>query len=234
VSADVYPYEYWHSTMTVLFPARDFEDLEESRMVLREITTPEGVTIARFDPEPAYVGQTLAEIARQRGREPAAVLLELIAESQAAAEDPLDPPESIIATSMTTGDVDRLLAWPHSNVCTDGSLDGRHPRGFGTYPKVLGELVRERGVLRLEDAVRKMTALAADHVGLAQRGRLERGAFADLVLLDPARVEARATPADPHATAAGIERVWVHGVEVYRDGKVTGATPGRVLRRGSP
>ena len=234
VSADVYPYEYWHSTMTVLFPERDFEDLEESRMVLREITTPEGVVVARFDPEPSYVGKTLAEIARQRGREAAAVLLELIAESQAAADDPLDPPESIIATSMTTEDVDRLLAWPHSNVCTDGSLDGRHPRGFGTYPKVLGDLVRERGVLALEEAVRKMTSLAAAHMGLPERGRIEPGAFADLVLFDAARVEARATPTDPHATAAGIERVWVNGVEVYREGAVTGEHPGRVLRRTPP
>jgi N-acyl-D-amino-acid deacylase len=234
ISADVYPYEYWQSTMTVLFPERDFEDLDEARFALSEITTPNGLLIARFDPDPTYVGKTLAEVAALRGRDPVPVYLELIAESQAAATDPLDPPESIIATSMATADIDRLLAWPHANVCTDGSLRGRHPRGFGAFPRVLGDLVRERGVLTLEEAVRKSSALAASHVGLAARGVVEPGAFADLVLFDPQTIDDRATPEDPHATAAGIERVWVNGVEVYRDGAVTGARPGRVARRPRP
>jgi N-acyl-D-amino-acid deacylase len=234
VSVDVYPYEYWQSTMTVLFPDRDFTDLAEASFALSEITTPGGMLIARFDPEPSYVGKTLADIASLRGRDAVPVFLELIAESQAAAADPLDPPESIIATSMATADIDRLMTWPHANVCTDGSLRGRHPRGFGAFPRVLGDLVRERGVLSLAEAVRRSSALAAEHVGITGRGVIEPGAFADLVLFDPATIDDRATPRDPHATAIGIERVWVNGVEVYSGGQVTGARPGRVVRRDAP
>ena len=132
---------------------------------------------------------------------------------------------------MVEGDLEQLLAWPETNLCTDGQLDGRHPRGFGSYPRVLGRYVRERGVLTLEQAVRKATALAADHVGIGDRGRLVPGAFADLVLFDPAAVIDRATTEEPHAIAAGIERVWVNGSLVYENGKATGAHPGRVLRR---
>ncbi|MEO8195454.1 MAG: amidohydrolase family protein, partial [Thermoanaerobaculia bacterium] len=135
---------------------------------------------------------------------------------------------------MVEGDLEQLLAWPETNLCTDGQLDGRHPRGFGSYPRVLGRYVRERGILTLEQAVRKATALAADHVGIRDRGRLVPGAFADLVLFDPATVVDRATTDEPHAVATGIERVWVNGAVVYENGKVTGAHPGRILRRGRP
>ena len=102
-----------------------------------------------------------------------------------------------------------------------------------SYPRVLGRYVRERRALTLEQAVRKATALAADHVGLEDRGRLVPGAFADLVLFDPATVADRATTDEPHAVATGIERVWVNGMTVFENGKVTGARPGRVLRRTS-
>ncbi|HET9765762.1 MAG TPA: amidohydrolase family protein, partial [Thermoanaerobaculia bacterium] len=127
--------------------------------------------------------------------------------------------------------LEALLAWRHTNLCTDGALDGSHPRGFGTYPRVLGRYVRERGVLGLEEAVRRMTALAADHVGIADRGRLVPGAFADLVLLDPSTVIDRATTSDPHELSVGIERVWVNGRPVFAGGAATGLRPGRVLRR---
>ena len=132
---------------------------------------------------------------------------------------------------MIESDLERLLAWPHTNLCTDGQLDGRHPRGFGSYPRVLGRYVRERGVLCLEEAVRKMTSLAADHLGLTDRGRLVPGAFADLVLFDPATVIDRATTSDPHALATGIERVWVNGQPVFAGGSPSGLRPGRILKR---
>ena len=96
---------------------------------------------------------------------------------------------------------------------------------------MLGRYVRERKALTLEQAVRKATALAADHVGLPDRGRLVPGAYADLVLFDPATVADRATTDEPHAVATGIERVWVNGTVVFEGGRATGARPGRVLRR---
>jgi N-acyl-D-amino-acid deacylase len=135
---------------------------------------------------------------------------------------------------MTEEDVAALLAWEHTNVCSDGQLDGAHPRGFGAFPRVLGRLVRERGKLALETAIAKMTRLGAEHVGLARRGVLAPGWYADLVLFDPATVSDEATVAEPHRVATGIVQVWVNGRTVWRDGEVTGEHPGRVLRRGAP
>jgi N-acyl-D-amino-acid deacylase len=158
-------------------------------------------------------------------------LLALIHDAEAMRAKGEEGVEDVLGTSMIDGDVDKLLAWPYTNICTDGQLDGSHPRGFGTYPRVLGVYVRERKVLALEEAIRKMTSLAAAHVGIADRGRLVPGAFADLVLFDPATVIDRATTDEPHALSAGIERVWVNGQTVFDQGKTTGARPGRVLRR---
>ncbi len=235
VTADIYPYLYWHSSLTVLFPNRDFENLDVARQVLAEIAPPEGLLLGRYLPNPAYPGRTVADIAKERGEAPEVTLVALIRDAEALRRQGKEGVESVIATSMIDGDLDQLLAWPHTNLCTDGELDGRHPRGFGSYPRVLGRYVRERGVLDLEEAVHKMTALAADHVGIKDRGRLVPGAFADLVLFDPATVIDRATTTDPHALSAGIERVWVNGQTVYAGGATSGLRPGRVLRReGSP
>ena len=173
----------------------------------------------------------MADIAKERGEAPEVTLVALIRDAEALRRQGKEMVESVIATSMIESDLEKLLAWPHTNLCTDGQLDGRHPRGFGTYPRVLGRYVRERGTLTLEEAVRKMTSLAADHVGIKDRGRLVPGAYADLVLFDPATVIDRATTSDPHALATGIERVWVNGQPVYAGGAATGLKPGRVLRR---
>jgi len=233
VTADIYPYLYWQSTLTVLFPERDFENRKTAEFVLREISTPGDLLLGTFAPEPSYAGKTLAEIARARGTDPPATLMALIKEALAfeAAHKDVDDVESVIGTSMSEPDLERLLAWPHTNICTDGELDGRHPRGFGTCPRVLGRYVRERQVVGLEEAVRKMTSLAAHNVGLRDRGAIRPGAFADLVLFDPATVIDRATTRDPHALSAGIQSVWVNGAVVYEAGAATGRRPGRALRR---
>lgn len=231
VTADIYPYLYWHSSLTVLFPERDFENLAEARQVIAEIAPAEGLLLGRYLPNPSYAGRTVADIARERKEAPEVTLVALIRDAEAMRKQGKEGVESVIATSMVEGDLERLLAWPHTNLCTDGELDGRHPRGFGAFPRVLGRYVRERKVLSLEEAVRKMTSLAADHAGLKDRGRLVPGAYADLVLFDPATVIDRATTAEPHALAMGIERVWVNGRTVFSSGAATGLRPGRVLRR---
>jgi len=233
VTADIYPYLYWHSSLTVLFPERDFENLETARQVIAEIAPADGLLLGRYLPNPAYAGRTVADIAKERGEAPEVTLVALIRDAEALRREGKEGVESVIATSMIDGDLDKLLAWPHTNLCTDGELDGRHPRGFGAFPRVLGLYVRERRVLALEEAVRKMTSLAADHLGIADRGRLAPGTFADLVLFDPATVIDRATTSDPHAVSTGIERVWVNGQVVFEGGKASGLKPGRVLRRGS-
>ncbi|HUF48081.1 MAG TPA: D-aminoacylase [Vicinamibacterales bacterium] len=224
VTADVYPYTYWQSGMTVLFPARDFTDRAAAEFALRELVTPPDLLVASFAPNPAYDGRTLADIAAERRVDPAQAMMDLIRET-----DGRGP--GIVATSMDEGDVERLLAWPFANVCSDGALRGAHPRGFGAFPRVLGRYVRERQVLTLEEAVRRMTSLAAANVGLTGRGTIAPGQAADLVLFDPVTVIDRATTAEPQAMSVGIDTVWVNGDVVFAEGRVTGARPGLALRR---
>ena len=231
VTADVYPYTYWQSTLTVLFPERDFANRATAEFVLREVAAPEGLLLSRFAPDSTYVGKTVAEIARLRGTDAATTLMALIREAEEAERAGRPSAESVIGTSMDERDVARLIAWPHTNICSDGELAGRHPRGFGAFPRVLGRYVREQGVISLPEAVRKMTSLGAAHVGIADRGRIAPGYFADLVLFDPATVIDRATPTAPRETAVGIRTVWVNGEMVYEAGRVTGKYPGTVVRR---
>ena len=126
------------------------------------------------------------------------------------------------------------MAHPSTIIGSDGiPLGGKpHPRLHHTFPRVLGHYVRERGVLDLPDAIARMTGRSALRFGLVDRGVIREGAFADLVLFDPAAVADTGTFADPTTVPAGIERVWVNGVCVAADGAHTGARPGRPLRRG--
>ncbi|HEU4786823.1 MAG TPA: serine hydrolase [Gemmatimonadaceae bacterium] len=230
VTADVYPWTMWQSTLTVLYPKRNFTDRAETEFVLKQVASPDDLRLGTFSPHPSYAGKTVREIAALRGTDSASTLMALIAESQGA-----DQHESVIATGMDERDVVRLLRWPYANICSDGELDGAHPRGFGSFTRVLGRYVREQHVLTLEEAVRKMTSLAAAAVGISDRGSIRSGMAADLVLFDPRTVAERATIAEPHATSVGIQTVWVNGEIVYDNGKPTGTFPGRALRRpGTP
>jgi N-acyl-D-amino-acid deacylase len=242
ITADVYPYQFWQSTLTVLYPNRDFENLAETEKILRDIAKPEGLLLGAYAPNPAYAGKTVAEIAELRHERPSRTLMTLIRDANAMRRDLAaraengvvsGEVESVIATGMDEADIAKILAWPHSNVCSDGMLDGPHPRGFGAFPRILGKYVRDDHVLTLEDAIRKMTSLAAEHAGLQRRGKIAPGNYADLVLFNPATVQDRSTPKEPHLTATGIARVWVNGQSVWRDGRVTGERPGRVLKRQS-
>jgi N-acyl-D-amino-acid deacylase len=231
VNADIYPYTYWQSTLTVLFPKRDFTDRKEAEIAVRQVSTPEGLLIPRFKPEPAYEGKTLAEIAALRGTDPEQTLMDLIREAEAMRAAGETGVESVIGTSMDEADIEKLMKWEHMSLSTDGALDGSHPRGYGTYPRFLGRYVRERGVLPLPEAIRRCTSLPARQMGFSDRGRIAPGMKADLVLFDPQTVLDRSTPQEPHAVSTGIDRVWVSGVSVYEDGKTTGQFPGRPLRR---
>ena len=199
---------------------------------MSEVSTPEGLLLSAFGPDPSYTGKTIAEIAKLRNKDAAQTLMDLIAESSAwEKQHPNEDAEGVIGTSMDERDIEKLLQWPHSNICTDGELRGRHPRGFGAFPRVLGTYVRDRKVLTLEQAVERMSSLGAAHMGFKDRGTVVQGAFADLVVFDPNTVADRATTTDAQVTSAGIKNVWVNGELVYDGTKVTGKTPGRVLRR---
>ena len=151
-----------------------------------------------------------------------------------------DPGCSVVGHAMQEKDVEDILAAPEVSICTDSAaapgdgspLDGitAHPRGFGTFPRVLGHYVRDRRVLSLEAAVRKMTSLPAAQLGLAGRGVLAAGAAADLVVLDPATVGSPATFLDPYRFPVGIQTVVVNGVVAVEGSRVVGRS-GRVLRQ---
>ncbi|HLT92318.1 MAG TPA: D-aminoacylase [Woeseiaceae bacterium] len=231
ITADIYPYEYWQSNLMVLLPERDYTDLDAIQEALDEIAPPDGIRFTRFDPDPSLVGRSLAEIAAQRGIEPAAAFMELARAAEAAGQESGDGADAIIGTSMQAADIEQLFLWPHTNVCTDGALEDLHPRARGAFTRVLGRWVREQGLLGLEEAVHKMTGLAARHMGFEDRGVIREGAIADLVLFDPDTVVDRATPEQPERLSTGIEAVWVGGVLVYEYGRSTGARPGVVITR---
>ena len=226
VTGDIYPYEYWHSDLTVLFPKRDFKDRKVAQFVLDHVTPADGIILTDYSPEPALVGKSLAEISAAKKTDPAVELMDLIARSQGENDS-----QSIMGRGMIEKDIDALIVWPYAAICSDGSLDSLHPRGRGAFTKVLREYVRERKLMTLEEAVRKMTGLSAANVGIADRGAIRPGAYADLVMFDPATVADRSTFEDPKALSVGIDRVWVNGVAVWQDGKATGAYPGRGVKK---
>ncbi|MGH6614508.1 N-acyl-D-amino-acid deacylase family protein [Sphingomonas sp.] len=226
ITGDVYPYEYWQSTLTVMFPKRDFTNRESAQFALDHLAPANGLLLSEFSPDRKLVGKTVAQVAAQRGIDPATALMQLIAESQAPGAE-----EMVIGTSMRSDDVGKLIAWPSANISSDGQLNDRHPRGTGSFPRVLRQYVRGQHLLTLEQAINKMTGAAAAHMGLTDRGVIRPGARADLVLFDPATVADRATSETPSAQSVGISRVWVNGGLVLKDGKPTGTRTGQPVRR---
>lgn len=144
-------------------------------------------------------------------------------------------PAGAIYFMMSEDDVRRVLAYPHTMIGSDGLPHDQHPhpRLWGTFPRVLGHYVRDVKLFSLEEAVRRMTSLSAAQFGLKDRGVLKAGAYADLVLFDPATISDSATFERPTEPAAGIAWVMVNGRTVWRDGASTGDRPGRALRRGT-
>jgi N-acyl-D-aspartate/D-glutamate deacylase len=148
---------------------------------------------------------------------------------------------STVYAHHTEADMNLALVQPWCSIGSDGSayaIEGLlrrgnpHPRNFGTFPRVLGVYVREKGLLRLEDAIRKMTSLNANKIGLRERGLVRPGMFADMTVFDAERVLDSSTYEEPFQYPEGIQRVMVNGVWVLEGGKATGARPGRVLRHG--
>jgi N-acyl-D-aspartate/D-glutamate deacylase len=188
----------------------------------------------------AYEGLTVDRViaAKKKDREPAPddldVLFDLLVEQGGSIPT--------VYAHHTEKDMQLALAQPWCSIGSDGSayaIEGPlrrgnpHPRSFGTFPRVLGVYVRELKVLRLEDAVRKMTSLNAAKLGIPDRGLLRAGNYADITLFDPERVTDKATYEKPFQYAEGVEYVIVNGQLVLERGKHTGATPGKAIRRGS-
>jgi N-acyl-D-amino-acid deacylase len=217
--------------MMVLLPDRDPTDLEAIDFVMAELAPPDGIIFTHFPAEPLYVGMTLTEIAAAREQSPAEAFSALAQLSIAHEAETGEIGDMMIGTSMRDDDIAAFMAWPHTNICTDGSLRDRHPRGAGSFPRVLGRYVREQGVLSLENAIYRMTALPAQHMGFGERGVIAPGMMADLVLFNPDTVIDRATTSEPFAPSEGIHSVWVAGEWVLHEDTVSEAFPGRVIRR---
>lgn len=231
LTADIYPYTYWQSHMMVLLPERDPLDLDAIDFVMAELAPPDGIIFTHFPAKPDYVGMTLTEVAAAREQRPAEAFSALAQMSIAHEDATGEMGDMMIGTSMRDDDIAAFIAWPHTNICTDGSLRDRHPRGAGSFPRVLARYVREQGVLSLESAIHHMTGLSAQHMGFVERGVIAPGMMADLVLFNPNTVRDRATTSEPFASSKGIHSVWVAGERVLHEGEVSKTFPGRVIRR---
>lgn len=255
VTADMYPYAASGTGLSAILPpwadadGRLYQNLADPEMrakiraelvqptggweAMAHNTTPEGVMPIGFQrPEhQQYVGRRLSEIAALRGQHWADTALDLLAaEGQRI---------STIYFSMDEANVRMQLGLPWIKIATDaGGHDPAwaaargpvHPRAYGTYPRVLGKYVREERLLSLEEAVRKMSWAVASRLGLRDRGLIQAGCFADVVIFDPATIADRATFEAPHQLSVGVRDVWVNGVRVLAGGEHTGAKPGRFVR----
>lgn len=231
--ADVYPYTYWHSTIRVIVPSRNFFDPESVARGLADNGGAAAIRLTHYAPEPALQGQTLDQIA-QAWKVPAVEAYMRIVRATQAEVDAGPQLEDIIGTSMTEADVKWFIAQPQVAFCTDGELHGAHPRGAGTYPRVLGHYVRDEHVTSLTSAIHRMTQMPAQRLKLVDRGLVAAGYVADLVIFDPATVIDTATVESPESPPRGIPAVLVSGKFVIDGGKPTGAHPGKVLRAGAP
>ena len=252
VAADVYPYVAMCTDLDTILPPDATEGGAEA--TLARLADPETaaalalrlkldrddaewhdilISTAGNERNAELAGMRIDEIARMWRLSPPRAALRLLAEERLAV--------SAIFFAMSEDDVATVISADFVSIGSDASaraIDGPtaqglpHPRTFGCFPRVFGRYVRGRRTLALGEAIRRMTSLAADTFGIAERGRIVPGAYADLVLFDPDRIVDTATYERPYSYPTGIDSVWVNGRAVVRRGETTGARPGRPLRGG--
>jgi N-acyl-D-amino-acid deacylase len=220
ITADCYPYDAWSSTIRVLIPSGRHEDAADVARGIADVGGAANIQIVSCRAHPDYEFKTMAEIAQREGISAVQLYMKIVRDGGAG----------VVAHSMKESDIRTFYRQPWVMISSDGGIGLRHPRGAGTYPRVLGRFVRELRWLSLREAIRKMTSLPAARLKLKDRGWIKPGYRADIVLFDPARVIDRATFQQPGLLSEGIERVFVNGVEVWQQGEVTGTRPGRALR----
>jgi N-acyl-D-amino-acid deacylase len=176
-------------------------------------------------------GRTLASVAEERGASPEETAIDLVIEDDSRVET--------VYFLMSEENLEKQIRLPWVSFGSDAGSpapegvflkSNPHPRAYGNFARLLGHYVRDRQVIPLEEAVRRLTSLPADNLKLRQRGRIAPEFFADLVVFDPATIQDLATFDDPHQLAVGVRDVLVNGQAVLRDGEHTGATPGRIVR----
>jgi len=246
VTADIYPYHASSTGLTYVLPAwvqeggheRMVERLKDEtirRRVIPEMDMipPEDILLVSFRNEALrpLTGKTLAEVAAARGTSPEVTALDLIVED--------DSRIGTVRFTMSEDNVRRKLALPWVAFCSDSAsiapeppftASQPHPRAYGSFARVLGRYVRDERLVPLEEAIRRLTSFPAANLRLQRRGSLAPGYYADVVVFDPQTIADRATFERPHQLAVGVEHVFVNGRAVIRDGRHTGATPGRFVR----
>jgi dihydroorotase/N-acyl-D-amino-acid deacylase len=251
VASQVYPYTATSTDLTSLVPAWALDGgylkfverlkdpatrkkiADDMRNTSNYIKGGGGSVLVRNVPGgklPQFERKRLDEIARTMNTDPAEAALRLF---EASVSSPIG-----IYFGLSEDDLKLAMKQPWVSVGSDsgaivGTMAevGAHPRAYGTFPRILGHYVRDEHLFTLEEAVRKMTSLAASRAGFADRGLLAAGKKADVVVFDPETIRDVSTYEDPHHFSAGISNVIVNGTPVLRDGKMTGQLPGRVLRR---
>ena len=251
VAHDVYPYTAYSTYGDILFPSWALADgpdafrariadpavrarlVEEMMAIFPQQTggSPQSIQFRDVAAQPNLQGRTLADHLTDLGREQSLeetvnAVIELQAEGGFIG----------IFEGMSEEDVVRIMRHPTAMFETDGDLvqpgvGFPHPRSYGSFPRILAKYVREDGVLTLEEAIYKMTALPARWLGTIERGTLEVGMIADVTVFHPDEVQDHAQYTDPHHYATGIEYVLVNGVLVLEEGHMTGARPGTFLER---
>jgi N-acyl-D-aspartate/D-glutamate deacylase len=180
--------------------------------------------IFRYQPDPSLEGRSLDEVARAKGLSPIDTAMSLIMKGGAA----------VVSFNMSEPDIDLIMRQPFTMTCTDGDLvpagQGKpHPRGNGAFARKLRVYVRERRIIDLPFAIRSMTSLPASVYGMKDRGVLKPGAWADVLVFDPAKVRDAATYEDPHRLSEGMQYAVVNGILVKEGDTFTGKLPGKVV-----
>ena len=219
VTADAYPYLAWSSNLKVLVPNRQWTDPASVKEALDDVGGGQNVQITRLPMYPHYVGRRLDEIAKAEGVSEVDLYIKIVQDGDAG----------VIGHTMIDADLRTFYRQPWTMVASDGGIGASHPRGAGTFPRVLGRFVREEQWLTLPEAIRKMTSMPAARLGLKDRGVIRVGMKADLVLFDAATVMDTSTFESPLLPARGIHTVFVNGSPVWAGDRPAGNRPGRVL-----
>jgi len=200
--------------------ASPYESIESDISAAGAAEAPANMLVTRAFKHPEYSFKTLAQLAAEKSMSPVDAVQQIVRDGGAR----------VIVTSMSPSDVRAFASDPSIMIASDGGLGYLHPSGAGAFPRVLGPMARDEKSIKLETAIRKMTAMPAARLGLKERGVLQKGAAADILVFDPARIQDRATVQNPSAPAEGVKYVFVNGIMVVSEGQPTADRPGTPLR----
>ena len=254
ITADMYTYTASSTGLNACIPLwaqsggpeamrQRFRDAKDRQRILREMTastattenrvnSPEKILIVEFKNEKLkpLQGKTLAEVAKLRGKPAAETVLDLMTEDESRV--------GVVYFTMSEDNVRKQIALPWVSFGSDGASmategvflkSNTHPRAYGNFARLLGKYVREEKLIPLSEAIRKLTSLPAQNLGLDRRGSLKEGFFADVVVFDPNTIQDHATFEKPHQYSTGVNHVLVNGQLVLSEGQHTGVRSGRAL-----